>query len=185
MRDKISHVLTARARVRGVGIEFLLQSCCCWCYVIQHVHHVLRIEFLLQSCCCWCYVIQHAHHVLHECVVGCPIISSTYEQVPINQHSVGIDFNCNHVSVGATSSNLCIIHCMNLSLHPCPDLSFDRLGLHTFLHSLRSNFSPSRPLQLCFEAACETSFARDISTMQSNPKAVEGATALFKNSNSN
>jgi hypothetical protein len=117
VRDKISHVLTERARVRGVGIEFLLQSCCCWCYVIQHVNHVLRIEFLLQSCCCWCYVIQHAHHVLHECVVGCPIISSTYEQVPINQHSVGIDFNCNHVSVGATSSNLCIIHFMNVLLH--------------------------------------------------------------------
>ena len=117
VRDKISHVLTARARVRGVGIEFLLQSCCCWCYVIQHVNHVLRIEFLLQSCCCWCYVIQHAHHVLHECVVGCPIISSTYEQVPINQHSVGIDFNCNHVVVGASSSSLCIIHCMNVLLH--------------------------------------------------------------------
>jgi len=30
----------------------------------------------------------------------------------------------------------------------CPDLSIDRLGLYTFLHSLRSNFSPSRPLQL-------------------------------------
>ena len=35
----------------------------------------------------------------------------------------------------------------------CPDLSFDRLGLYTFLHCLRSNFSPSRPLPLWFEAA--------------------------------
>jgi len=61
----------------------------------------------------------------------------------------------------------------------CPDLSFDRLVLYTFLHSLRSNFSPSRPLQLWFEAACETSFARDIYAMQSTQKAVEGATALF------
>ena len=69
VRDKISHVLTERAWVRGVGIDFLLQSCCCWCYVIQPVHHVL-----------------------HECVVGCPIPSSTYEHVPINHRGVGIDF---------------------------------------------------------------------------------------------
>jgi len=61
----------------------------------------------------------------------------------------------------------------------CPDLSFDRLVLFAFLHSLRSNFSPSRPLQLWFEAACETSFARGIYAMQSTQKAVEGATALF------
>ena len=40
-------------------------------------------------------------------------------------------------------------------------------------------FSPSRPLQLWFEAACETSLARDIYAMQSTQKAVEGATALF------
>jgi hypothetical protein len=44
----------------------------------------------------------------------------------------------------------------------CPDLSLDRLWLYTFLHCLRSNFSPSRPLQLWFEAARESSFARDI-----------------------
>ena len=61
----------------------------------------------------------------------------------------------------------------------CPDLSIDRLGLYTFLHSLRSNFSPSRPLQLCFVPACETSFAHDINAMQSTQKSVEGATALF------
>jgi hypothetical protein len=29
MIDKISHVLTERAWVRGVGIDFFLQSCCC------------------------------------------------------------------------------------------------------------------------------------------------------------
>jgi hypothetical protein len=68
VRDKISHVLTERAWVRGVGIDFLLQACCCWCYVIQPVHHVL-----------------------HECVVGCPILSGMYEQVPINHRGVGID----------------------------------------------------------------------------------------------
>jgi len=57
----------------------------------------------------------------------------------------------------------------------CPDQS-----LYIFLHSLRSNFSPSRPLPLWFEAACETSLARDIPAEQSTPqKAVEGATALF------
>jgi len=56
--------------------------------------------------------------------------------------------------------------------------SIYRLGLYTFLHSLRSNLSPSRPLQLWFEAR-ETSSARDIYAMQSTQKAVEGATALF------
>jgi len=50
---------------------------------------------------------------------------------------------------------------------------------YTFLHSLRSNFSPLRPLQLWFEAACETSLARDKYVLQSTQKAVEGATALF------
>jgi len=44
---------------------------------------------------------------------------------------------------------------------------------------LRSNFSPSRPLQLWFEAARVTSLARDIHAMKSASKAVEGATALF------
>ena len=44
----------------------------------------------------------------------------------------------------------------------CSNLSFYRHGLYTFLHSLRSNFSTSRPLQLWFEAACESSFVRDI-----------------------
>ena len=67
-RQKTWHVLTERAWVRGVGIDFLLQSCCSWCYVIQPVHHVL-----------------------HECVVGCPIPSSMYEHVPINHRGVGID----------------------------------------------------------------------------------------------
>ena len=55
-----------------------------------------------------------------------------------------------------------------------PDLSFDRLGLYTFLHSLRSNFSPLRPLQLWIEAACETSLARDKHAMQSTPKSRRG-----------
>jgi len=61
----------------------------------------------------------------------------------------------------------------------CPDLSFDLLGLYTFLHSLHSNFSPSRPFVLWFVPACETSLARDKYAMQSTQKAVEGATALF------
>ena len=56
----------------------------------------------------------------------------------------------------------------------CPDLSFDPLGLYTFLHSLRSNFSPSRPLPLSFEAACKTSFAGDTYTIQSTPKSRRG-----------
>jgi len=56
----------------------------------------------------------------------------------------------------------------------CPDLSLDRLWLYTFLHSLRSNFAPSRPLQLWFEAACEASLARDKYAMQSTPKIRRG-----------
>ena len=72
--DKISHVLSrspilSQAWVHGVGIDLILQSCCSSCYVIQPVHHVL-----------------------HECVVGCPILSSMYEHVPINHRGVGIDF---------------------------------------------------------------------------------------------
>jgi len=111
---------------RGVGINFLLQSCCCKCYVIQPVHHVLHecvvgypnlssmyehvpinhrgvgIDFLLQSCCSWCYVIQPVHHELHECVVGCPILTSMYGHVPINHRGVGIAIHCNHVVDSAT-----------------------------------------------------------------------------------
>ena len=52
--------------------------------------------------------------------------------------------------------------------------SIYRLGLYTFLHSLRSNLSPSRPLQLWFEAACEISFAGDIYAMQITPKSRRG-----------
>jgi len=38
-------------------------------------------------------VLRHptCHHVLHECVVGCPILSSMYEHVPIYHRGVGID----------------------------------------------------------------------------------------------
>ena len=38
-------------------------------------------------------VLRHpaCHHVLHECVVGCPILSSMYEHVPI-YHSIVLDF---------------------------------------------------------------------------------------------
>jgi hypothetical protein len=63
---------------------------------------------------------------------------------------------------------------INKHVWTCPDLSFDRLRLYTFLRSLRSNFSPSRPLQLCLEAACETSFPRDIHAMQSTQKSRRG-----------
>jgi len=42
------------------------------------------------------------HHVLHECVVGCPILSSMYEHVPIYHRGVGIDKYCNHVVLGAS-----------------------------------------------------------------------------------
>ena len=91
VRGKISHVLTERAWVRGVGIDFLLHACFCWCYVIQPVHHVL-----------------------HECVVGCPILSRMYEHVLIIHRGVGIANYRNHVVVDATPSNLCIMCCMNV-----------------------------------------------------------------------
>ena len=52
--------------------------------------------------------------------------------------------------------------------------AFPDQTLYTFLHSFRSNFSPSRPLQLWFEADCETSLARDIHAMQSTPKSRRG-----------
>ena len=63
---------------------------CCWMSnSIEHVwqvpiyHRGVGIDFPLQSCCSWCYVIQPVHHVLHECVVGCPLLSSMYKRVPI------------------------------------------------------------------------------------------------------
>ena len=212
VRDKISHVLTERAWVRGVGIDLTLQSCCSWCYVIQPVHHVL-----------------------HECVVGCPIPSSTYEHVQINHRGVGIDsfieimlllvirhptcascvawmccrpsnsikhvwacpdlssrrghrfslaimllFVLRHPTCGSSVAWMCCRMSDSIKhVRACPDLSFDLLGLYTFLHSLHSNFSPSRPFVLWFVPACETSLARDKYAMQSTQKAVEGATALF------
>jgi len=139
-------------------------------------------RYLLQSCCSWCYVIQPVHHVLHECVVGCPILSSMYEHVPIYHRGVGIDKYCNHVVLGA-SHPTCVSYIAWMScrmsnsikhVRTCPDLSLDRLWLYTFLHSLRSNFAPSRPLQLWFEAACEASLARDKYAMQSTPKSRRG-----------
>jgi len=96
--------------------------------------------------------------------IWCPILSNTYEHVPI-YHSIVFD---------STPSSNFIKH-----VWTCPDLSFDRLGLYTFLHSLRSNFSPSRPLQLWFEAAYETSLARDIHAMQSTPKSRRGRYCFF------
>ena len=62
-------------------------------------------------------VLRHpaCHHVLHACVVGFPILSSMYEHVPIYHRVVGIDhYCCNHVVVSDTSSNLCIIYCVNV-----------------------------------------------------------------------
>ena len=148
-------------------------SCVAWmyCRMSDSIKHVWACpdlssrcghRSLFQSCCCWCYVIQPVHHILHECVVGCPILSSMYEHVPIyllvqlhvsswtvhlhtflhSLHSNSYSSSwmisvrdkkhgtclrnrrgcaawalisyCNHVVVGATSSNLCIMCCMNV-----------------------------------------------------------------------
>ena len=45
-------------------------------------------------------VLRHptcVHHVLHECIVGCPILSSKYEHVPINHRGVDIAIYRTHV----------------------------------------------------------------------------------------
>jgi len=149
---------------RGVGIAIYcnrvvlcatssnLSSCiaCMCCRMSSSIKHVWAFpdlssrcghRSLFQSCCCWCYVIQPVHHILHECVVGCPILSSMYDHVPIYLQ----------------------LHVSSWTVH-----------LHTFLLSLHSNFSPSRPLQLWFEAPCETSFTGHIYAMQSTPKSRRG-----------
>jgi len=110
MSNSIKHVWACPDQSSRCGHRSSLQSCCCWCYVIQPVHHILHeivvrcpilssmyehvpishrgvgID-LLQSCSSLCYVIQLVLHVIHECVVGCPILSSMYEHVPI-YHSI-------------------------------------------------------------------------------------------------
>ena len=131
-------------------------SCVAWmyCRMSDSIKHVWAFpdlssrcghRSLFQSCCCWCYVIQPVHHILHECVVGCPILSSMYDHVPIYLQ----------------------LHVSSWTVH-----------LHTFLLSLHSNFSPSRPLQLWFEAPCETSFTGH-DAMQSTPKSRRGRYCFF------
>ena len=158
---------------------------------------------LLQSCCCWCYVIQPVYHILHECVIGCPILSSMYEHVPIYNstyrlglytflHSLRSNlkpsrplqlwFDARETSLARNSMNVFEAvqfyqACMSMSRSIYNPIY--RLWLYTFLHSLHSNFSPSLPLQLWFEAPCKASLARDKYVMQSTQKGVEGATALY------
>ena len=134
-------------------------SCVAWmcCRMSNSIKHVWACpdqssrrghRYLLQSCCCQCYVIQPVYHVLHECVVGCPLLSSMYEHVPINHCGVGIAIYCNHVVLGATSSNLssCIPWmCCRMSnsikqlLRACTDLSSRRghwfvIAIHVVLN---------------------------------------------------
>ena len=227
-----------------------LSSCiaCMCCRMSSSIKHVWAFpdlssrcghQSLFQSCCCWCYVIQPVHHILHECVVGCPILSSMYEHVPIylqlnelswtvhstssytlctltSHHRVRCSSGLKHLAKhhshvtytpckapqkaveGATALfvrlSVCSVvvddklerqniaraygtgvgarrgHWFNIASmfllvlrHPtcascvawmccrmsnsikhvrtCPDLSLDRLGLYTFLHSLRSTSS--------------------------------------------
>ena len=122
-------------------------------------------------------------HVLHECVVGCPILSSTYEHVSrfIIAARASISYCnqacCCHPTCASCAAWMCGSCRMSNSIKQvwaCPDLSFDRLVLYAFLHFLRSNFSPSRPLQLWFEAACETSLARDIYAKSTTQKSRRG-----------
>jgi len=78
-------------------VHHVLHECVVGCPILSSTyehdpinHHGVGIDFPLQSCCSWCYVIQPVHHVLHECVVGCPTPSSMYEHVPI-YHLIVID----------------------------------------------------------------------------------------------
>ena len=143
----------------GVGIDLLLKSCCSWCYVI-----------IAWMCCRMSESIKH--------VWACPDLSSR------RGHRFLITIMLFLVQRHPTCASCVAWMCCRMSssikhVWARLDLSFHRHWLYTFLHCLRSNFSPWRPLQLWFEAACETSLARDIYAMQSTQKDVEGATALF------
>ena len=59
-------------------------------------------RYILQSCCSWCYVIQPVHHILHEYVVGCPILSSMYQHVPI-YHSIVLNSTPSYTLCALTS----------------------------------------------------------------------------------
>ena len=90
-------------------MHHVLHECVVRCPILSSMHeHVLinhrgvGIDFLLQSCCSWCYVIQPVYHILHEWVVGCPILSSTYEHVSI-YHSIVLDSTHSYTSCALTS----------------------------------------------------------------------------------
>jgi len=51
-------------------------------------HRGVGIDFPLQSCCCLCYVIQPVDHLLHECVVGCPILSSSHVRTSVRPSTI-------------------------------------------------------------------------------------------------
>ena len=156
----------------------------------EHVpinHRGVGIDFLLQSCCCWCYVIQPVHHVLHECVVGCPILSSMHEHVLINHRGVGIAIYCNHVVLGA-SHPTCIsfIACMCCRMSN----SIKHIGHVPMYHSIVLDCT--RSYTLCalnshHRVRCSSGskqLANHHSHVTNTPckapqKAVEGATALY------
>ena len=78
MSNSIKHAWACPDQSSRCGHRSSLQSCCCWCYVIQPVHHILH-EIVVG-----CPILSS---VFHECVVGCPILSNMYEHVPI-YHSI-------------------------------------------------------------------------------------------------
>ena len=135
----------------------------------------------MQSCCCWCYVIQPVHHILHEIVVRCPILSSMYEHVPISHRGVGIDLL-------QSCSSLCyviqlVLHVIHECVVGCPIPSsyhlivFDStpsctLCALTSHHRVRCS---SGLKHLAKHHSHETYMRR----AKHSKKAVEGATALF------
>jgi len=120
----------------------------------EHVpinHRGVGIDLLLQSCCSQCYVIQPVHHMLHECVVGCPILSSTYEHVPI-YHSIVLDSTPSYTLCALTSHHRvrCSSRLKQLAKQhshvtntPCKAPKKSRRGRYSFICTcLRVSVSP-------------------------------------------
>ena len=99
-------------------------------------------------------------HLNHSALAALALFAQR-TRIPTSARSIG--FCAIWVCISSSSSVHFYQACMSMSRSIYN--STYRLGLHTFLYSLRSKFSPSHPLQLCFEAACESSLARDIYAM--------------------
>ena len=103
----------------------------------------------MQSCSSWCYVIQPVYHTLHECVVGCPILSSMNEHVPF-YHFIVLDSTPSYTLCALTSHHrvrLCsglyqlAKHHWHVTNTPCKALQKSRRGRYSFI--VRPSVRPS------------------------------------------